>query len=464
VLQTVGGTTVVARHRSKEGLLMAELKETREVTALVVDYGLFTDLAARLAREFKRVLYYVPWEASYPRMHPAHVGYGIDGLELVESPFGPWFDDVDLFIFTDLGFPHLQTWLEAQGKRVWGARSAEDLEACRETTHELLKTMGLPSPDYECVTGIRALRTLLKARSDVWVKISKWRGHFETFFVRDYSSAEPVLDEIERDMGPLGDIAMFMVEENLPDKVEAGTDGFTVDGRWPSRVLTGIEVKDRAYAGRIMDWKAIPEPIRRFDEAIAPCFAAHGYRGFYATEVRIGQDQAPYMIDFCARVGSPPSELWQEMYLNLGDIVWKGSNGIMVDPLPAAAFGCEAMIESRRPGTDWQTVCFPERVREHVKLRNVARIDGCYHLIPQNMGISDFGAVLGMGDSLDEAIREAKAIAAQISGSGVYVDTSSLDDVHAELEKLRALGMVILDDASAPAALGTSPRMAVDVV
>jgi hypothetical protein len=442
---------------------MAELKETREVTALVVDYGLFTDLAARLAREFKRVLYYVPWEASYTRMHPAHVGYGVEGLELVESPFGPWYEDVDLFVFTDLGFPHLQTWLESQGKRVWGARRAEELEACREHTHELLKTLGLPSPAYECIIGIRALRAALRSRNRVWVKISKWRGHFETFFVRDYRTAEPILDEIERDMGPLGALAAFMVEEDLPDRVEAGTDGFTVDGRLPSRVLTGIEVKDRAYAGRIMDWAAIPEPIRRFDEAVAPYFAKHGYRGFYATEVRIGKDHAPYMIDFCARAGSPPSELWQEMYLNLGDMIWKGANGIMADPLPAAAFGCEAMIESRLPDTDWQTVCFPEQLRDHVKLRNVARIDGCYHLIPQSMRISDFGAVVGMGASLDEAIREAKEVAAQISGNGVYVDTSSLDDVHAELQKMRDLGMLVLDDTSA-ATTGApaSPHAAVD--
>jgi hypothetical protein len=422
------------------------LKDTGDVTAMVVDYGLFTDLAARLAREFKRVLYYVPWEASYPRMHPAHIGYGVDGLELVESLFGPWYEDVDVFIFTDLGFPHLQTWLETQGKRVWGARTAEELEICREGMHGLLKRLDLPCPEYASVTGIDALRSHLMGRSNAWVKISKWRGHFETFFVEDYAVARPILDEIEHDMGPLADIAAFMIEDDLPGRIEAGTDGITVDGQLPRRVLTGIEVKDRAYAGRIMDWAEIPEPVRRFDEAIAPTLAAYGYRGFYATEVRIGRDQAPYLIDFCARVGSPPSELWQEMYLNLGDMVWKGANGILVDPVPAARFGCEVMIGSRMPDSDWQSVCFPEHVRDHVKLRNVAKIGDCYYLVPQNMNIPDFGAVLGMGDTLDEAIREAKDIAAQIDGSAAYVDTSALDDVRGELRKMRDLGLGIIDD------------------
>jgi hypothetical protein len=422
---------------------MLGLRETSDVTALVVDYGLFTDLAARLAREFKRVLYYVPWEASYTRMHPAHVGYGIDGLELVESPFGPWYDDVDVFVFTELGFPHLQTWLEGQGKRVWGARQAEDLEACREGMHELLKRLDLPSPEYVNVTGLDALRDYLKAHRNLWVKVSKWRGHFETFFAEDYAAVAPVLDQIERDLGPLANLAVFMLEEDLPDRIEAGTDSITVDGQLPARVLTGIEVKDRAYAGRIMDWSQIPEPVRRFDEAVAPIFAERGYRGFYATEVRIGKDRAPYMIDFCARAGSPPGELWQEMYANLGDIVWLGANGILVDPVPAAKFGCEVMIESNLPDSDWQSVCFPERLRDHVKLRNVAKIGDCYYCIPQCMRISDFGAILGMGDTLEDAIHEAKTIAGQVEGSAAYIDTSALDDVHEELRKMKDFGMGI---------------------
>ena len=163
-----------------------------------------------------------------------------------------------------------------------------------------------------------ALRDYLKTHTNVWVKISKWRGHFETFFAEDYRTVREDLDEIERDMGPFSSIATFMIEKRIcPNRTETGTDGMTVlDGQLPRRVLTGLEVKDRAYAGRFMDWTQIPEPVRRFDEAIAPYFAHQGYRGFYATEVRIGKDQAPYMIDFCARAPSPPGELWQEDLLH----------------------------------------------------------------------------------------------------------------------------------------------------
>ena len=50
-----------------------------------------------------------------------------------------------------------------------------------------------------------------------------------------------------------------------------------------------------------------------------------------------------------------------------------GANGTMVDPEPAARFGCEVMIESRVPDTEWQSVYFPERLRDRVKLRNVAK-------------------------------------------------------------------------------------------
>ena len=89
-------------------------------------------------------------------------------------------------------------------------------------------------------------------------------------------------------------------------------------------------------------------------------------------------------------------------------------------------------------------MCFPEELRDRVKLRNVAKIGGCYHIIPQCMKITDFGAIVGMGNTLDEAIQQAKDIAGQLEGSAAYVDVSALDDVHEELKKMRDFGMGII--------------------
>lgn len=46
---------------------MAEIKDPSDVVALVVDNGLFVEIAIKLAQTYKKVYYYVPWEAHLPR-------------------------------------------------------------------------------------------------------------------------------------------------------------------------------------------------------------------------------------------------------------------------------------------------------------------------------------------------------------------------------------------------------------
>jgi phosphoribosylamine-glycine ligase len=420
------------------------MKDTKDVTALCLDYGLFTETAARLGRDFKKVYYYVPQEASYPQPYPAHVGYGIEGIELVDSPFGPWYKDVDVFIFTELGFSQLQTFLEAQGKCVWGARQAEELESNRAGMKRLLKKLGMPVNELHEVKGLDALREYLKYNKNQWVKINRWRGVGETFFAKEYKLVEAKLDEMRHKLGPLAKLMSFVCEENLPDRIEAAIDGFTVDGKYPKKILTGIEVKDKSFAGRVMDFDKIPDPITRFDKAIAPVLGRYGYRGFYGTEVRIGPDKKPYMIDFCARSGSPPGELWSEMYTNLGDIVWHGANGEIVDPVIKDEWGVQVFIESQWSDQNWQAIYFPEKYRRNIKLRNPCKVDGCYYIIPQNMGLTSFGTILGMGKTLEAATKQAKEIAENVEGDQIDITATEIDEAIDQLKKMKEFGMDIL--------------------
>ena len=781
------------------------MKETKDVTALVIDYGLFCETAARLGRDFKKVYYYVPQEASYPLPYPAHVGYGIDGLELVDSPFGPWYKDVDVFIFTELGFPHLQTFLESQGKLVWGARQAEELESNRAGMRKLMKKLGLAVADFHEIKGLDALREYLKYNKNQWVKINRWRGVGETFFAKEYKLVEAKLDEMQHSLGPLKNLMTFICEENLPDRIEAAIDGYTVDGKYPDKILTGIEVKDKSFAGRVMDFDKIPEQITRFDKTIAPVLGRYGYRGFYGTEVRIGKDLNPYMTDFCfddqtevlsergwipfrdcnltdrlatlntlnrqieyqmperlisylhegdmirmtnpkgtidalitpnhqvlrtdrhknrlfkedadkltdkgfiprtgiwsplvtithfvlpeyhhewdfigkhgekicrrikhesavkipmadwaafmawylsegststssvgregvrysvnisqtthpeivrkvleklpfkfnyngkafrissaqlaeylhsfglcadkfvpdyikqagvdvirvfldnyslgdggfhkgnknysttskriaddlqelifkvgsvanictnptkgtqvtiagktytrnydvltliehqgffdywfetqarkdryitsipyngqvycatvpngtlyvrrhgkpfwsgncARSGSPPGELWSEMYTNLGDIVWHGANGEMVNPVIKDEWGVQVFIESQWSDHNWQAIYFPEKYRKNIKLRNVCKVDGRYYIIPQHMGITSFGTILGMGKTLEAATAQAKEIAETVEGDQIDITATEIDEAIDQLKKMESFGMSI---------------------
>ena len=137
-------------------------------TALVIDQGgLFLPVARRLARNgFGRVLYYQPWEEGFSKIYRAITGDGYSDIERCEDIWEVK-DDVDCFVFPDVGMIGLQLELEAQGKRVWGSRKAADLELDRPLFLKTLEELGLDVPAHETVLGLDKLRSTLREREDV---------------------------------------------------------------------------------------------------------------------------------------------------------------------------------------------------------------------------------------------------------------------------------------------------------
>jgi len=178
-------------------------------TCLIWDNGVFTELAVTLAKDFGRVLYYVPWTSGMPKSNALMIGEGLDGVERVASPWS-YYDDIDLWVFPDVYEGDLQDFLVSQGKRVWGCRSGACLEIDRPASKEESKKLGIDIGPYKVITGLDALREHLKANDDQWVKISGTRGDMETFGAKSYEKVEPRLDELEgevrRDARKLGGI------------------------------------------------------------------------------------------------------------------------------------------------------------------------------------------------------------------------------------------------------------------
>lgn len=416
------------------------MKEVKDVTALVVDNGLFISVAERLARDFKKVYYCVPgWVSSFPKMNQAFIGYGTS-VEPVLDVFGPHFDSVDLFVFPDVYFGPLQLHLESLGKTVWGARMGEEMELERDAMKRAMEKDGLPVGGWKSIKGMAALREHLKKTKDQWVKVSRWRGSFETFFAKDYKCIEPKLDEVEYNLGAFKHIIEFTVEDDLPDKVEIGTDGYTIDGQFPESVLSGIEVKDTGYIGVFKKRSELPEVMTSFEHWASGLFRGYGYRGAYSVELRIGKDKKPYMIDFCARFPAPPNELQQEFYTNLPEIIWQGANNILVDPVPIAKYGAEAIIHSTWAEHNWQEVSFPEKFQNNVKLRNSMRVNGRNYVIPQAAGLCEIGAVVGWGDSIEAAMKMVKDVADKVEGYYLDVKIGSFEAAQKEIDKLEKFG------------------------
>ena len=149
------------------------MKRISDITAMVVDTGLFVELARTLGKEYKKVYYCYPsWVTPFPKMNGQLVGSGFEEIETVLSPF-EHFDDIDLFVFPDVGYGEMQVYFESVGKAVWGCKKGEELEFYRDTCKELMKELSLSVGKYAVIKGIDALRDYLKYNEDQWVKINR---------------------------------------------------------------------------------------------------------------------------------------------------------------------------------------------------------------------------------------------------------------------------------------------------
>jgi len=313
----------------------------------VYDNGLFVSIAIALSKYFGKVYYCTPWSSSaFPKSNAMLIGKGIKGVEWVEDIFEVK-NKADMFVFPDCYSGSLQEhFADDLKKRVFGSRRGDDLELYRDAAKKHFQKLGLPVGKYKVIYGLQALREHLKRNENQYVKIEVTRGDMETFHAKNYRLIEPKLDELDHNLGALTKIQKFIVEDAITEAVETGMDSYCIDGKYPDKVMAGIEIKDKGYIAIIKEYKKLPEVITEFTDKISDTLRQYKYRNFFSTENRVKKDKTSYMNDFCARLGSPPSELFLHMIKNLGDIVWNGAEGNLVNPIYSKPFGAEVLIQS----------------------------------------------------------------------------------------------------------------------
>jgi hypothetical protein len=403
--------------------------------AVIVDNGLFAELARVMAREYEEVFYYCPWEDAFPLINDTFIGYGVENITLIDSPFKV-LDEIQIAVFPDIYFGAMQEYLEGQGIRVWGSRLGEELEIDRVRTKELMAKKVLPVGKYEVVKGMDALRVFLKDHKNQYVKLAdgRFRGHFETFKAENYNLIEPRLDEIQTQFGPFKNIIEFVVEEQLPDKVEIGVDCYCIDGQFPEKTLYGVEIKGTSYVGAMGEWSKMPPELTDWGNSMSGLLKAYRYRNFLSSEYRIGKDRVSYMIDACCRMPTPPSEGSQEWYENINEIIWEGAAGKMVQPKIKSKFLAEIIIHSDWSENHPQPVEYPKQYRDNIKLRNAVRVDRKWYTLPQKAGTL-IGGISGFGDTIKEACDMAIEIAGSVRGYGLDISLDSLNAAEEEWEK-----------------------------
>lgn len=407
---------------------------------LVHDYGMFTGVAERLSRDFEEVLYYCPWKADFPKSNDYFIGYGLPGITIVDDFFKTLRTlnkEEDTIMFTDIYDADLQDHLRRLGYYVWGTGKAEQLEIDRYNTRLKLKELGFPVPETHFVKGVDSLREFLKDKTDVYVKMSKFRGDGETFHHVDMDMTTYKLDKLAHNVG--SNLIDFIVEEKI-DAIEIGSDMYVIDGNFPSTGLWGIEIKDAGYAGRVDKVENMPWQLQECNKHIKPLLESS--RGDFSNEVRVDIEGTPFLIDPTPRKPSPPSQCLQEIYENWGEIVFNGARGKLVEPKPVAKFAVEIMVYSMYAEASPVKITYPKRYKQWIKTRNNCIIDGVEWIIPRSVPMNIVCSIVGIGDSLKECFDHINKVAETIEVEDKNVQLSAMNKALDTVKRAEEYGII----------------------
>jgi len=414
------------------------MKEIKDVCCCVVDHGLGLPIAHRLSQTFKRVLYHTPYENGFIRLNSCIIGDGYENIERCDDPWGMK-KEIDLWVFCDIYHAGWQLELEAQGYPVWGARKADTLEMGRESFQKVLGEIGLKQAPFEKVVGITKLRAFLKDKENKYIKVSKYRGSFETTHWRSWEEDRCNIDSWAVEFGPAQDMVPFLVFDPIGEELEIGGDTYTVDGKWPSLMLRGDEWKDKSYMAAVTPRDEMPEPIREVLNAFTLPLATFRARCQWSMELR-GEGDDWYFIDPTPRLGLPSTASQISVWSNFPEIIWAGAQGELVDPEPNGKFTAEVALTMDADKCLWKTCSVPEVLREVMKLGHCCEINGMACFPPDECHGEYLGWLVAVGDTMKETIDTLLGYAKKLP-DGVKAKTETLVDLLKEIHSAEDAGI-----------------------
>ncbi len=417
------------------------MKEISDVVACVVDHGLFPHIATCLAKQMKQVYYCGPPERLLPHIADFMVGEGFENVIRVEDLWSVKVE-CDCFVFPDVGFSGEQKELISQGYPVWGHRGADELEVNKGKFIRTLKALDLPVVPHKVVEGLTALKEYLIETEDKYIKISRFRGDWETFHWRNWVLDEATLDCAAYRLGPTKEHILFYVFDAIDTPIEDGIDTWCINGQWPKTVLHAMERKDKSLIGSMQRYDSIVDKVIEVNEAFGPVLAEYGYCGAFSTEVRLN-DKTAYFIDPTCRFGSPPSQLQTKMITNLPEIIYRGASGELVEPESPETYGAQVLVTLDREKDEWLTFEMVAELREQIKSSFSCEIDGVLRIAPNPL-VNCAGWLVATGNNLTQVIERLKEYKA-ILPADFECDLSSLADLLKEIETAEEKGIELSD-------------------
>lgn len=402
----------------------------KDKIAVVYDYGLFPEVAARLARDFGTVYYYVSWEEAFPKMNRALIGTDFKGIVRIMN-FEDYVDQADIIVFPDTHCASKVEYYRSHGYNVAGAGYGEEVELNRIKTRNIQERLGLPTQKTLVAYGISDLKNILEDTKDKYVKLNIFRGDIESFLHTDYESSLPILNHLQYDLGAKGDHVEFTVEDKV-DGAEPGLDAIIANGKVLSPTMFGYEVRGAGYIGKVLPYDRVPIQLKMVQDKINTVLQAYEYRFFYSSEIKVPNKTEGYLIDPCCRLAAPAvSAIQTELIDNYSDVMWGLATGAIVDPIIKYKYCAGIVMYSDWAQTNWLKVNVPKQLEQWFKFRWITVFDGEYWIAP---GSSTVGTAIALGNSVDEVFKTASKRAEQIKG---YQLGGGKADLEAVLEAIK---------------------------
>lgn len=405
---------------------------------LVIDSGLYTELANALTVGGNTVWYYTYFGSAFPSHKEYAPGDNFEKLTKVKY-FWDYVDKADCIVNFDVSSNDMINWLRKKypEKSIFGAGLGERLENDRLGFKTWCKTLGLPVIPYKVIKGMTALRKYLEANPKKVVKINIFRADFESLKVNDYLSVKEVLNNRQDMLGIYAEEIDFIVEDMVECKVEAGYDGF-FNGTEYGHLSIGYEVDKNLYLGRVGG--DVPDILMETLDAFQPLFQRMNYRGCISTEERVVSKNEHYFIDPCMRGPLPLGVLYSRFIDNWPEVVYNIGRGEPFEIQCKQKYVGAFAFSTRNSLESYTLVQIKKGYRDDFRFNMACQDkDGNYYVVK---GSETSVVVVAGGDSPEEVVESLKKKSENVSAYGLEKDDiKAIDNVYKTIEDGEKLGI-----------------------
>jgi len=405
--------------KPKKEVLQLEKKDGKH-SFLWYDTGLSLDHAISLGSKGNVVYYFTEYRTRYPHIEDYISGYGFNEIQKVMD-YGTVLDNVDVIVFSDVGFATFSNYLRKHGKAVFGASIlGEQLENDRVFMLSTMQKLGIKVPQHTVLQGKKALLDHAeKYGFPFYVKLNIFRGNFETMKVN--SMSELILALEESKFGMLCDELTFIVTKPVKG-VEIGVDTFFNGNEFLYPINFGNEVKGTgSQHNKIVDECVWDEVLISLEEYLKNS----GYRGAISFEgIYDGNDIS--LLDVTARLFYPASSIYPANLENYDDVIYAVANGEHIIPKFKKKYAV-TFVMTRERENRWTKINMesPELFNTNVFFpRGVIKANNEIWAVPNDRIIA---VVVGLGDSYNESLQEAIRISKTLSANESAIDYSSVE-------------------------------------